>query len=92
MPKRRKKSQIVIRVVKVEVPKDPRGLYRVYYQHFRGNLPIEPPYPADMTKTSYELLEMVWILTSEFRVPEPFIYKFIDKAREVEQEADSFRD
>lgn len=92
MPRRRKKHQIVTKVVRVEVPKDPRGLYRVYYQRCRGNMPFEPPYPADMTKLQYELLEMEWILISEFRVPEPFIHKFIDKVREVEQEADSFRD
>lgn len=75
------------RVVKVEEPEDPRGLYIVYYQQYRGSIPDGEPYKAYMTKLSYELLTMRWILMSEFKVPEHFIDKVLDKAREVAEDS-----
>jgi hypothetical protein len=92
MVRKRNHHKLETRVVRVEEPTDPRGLYRVYYQQFRGNMPVELPYPADMTKLQYELLTLRWILIGEFKVPEHFVDKVIDKVREVEQEAESFRD
>jgi hypothetical protein len=81
---RRYKVDARPRVMKVEV--ESNGLYVVHYQSFRGNMPVGEPYKAYMTKPTYELLEMKWILMSEFLVPEHFIEKVLDKAREVAKE------
>jgi hypothetical protein len=82
---RRYKVDARPRVMKVEV--ESNGLYVVTYQSFRGNIPVGEPYKAYMRKADYELLEMKWILMSEFKVPEHFIEKVLDKAREVNEES-----
>ena len=82
---RRQRVDASPRVMKVEV--ESNGLYVVHYQPFRGNMPVGEPYKAYMQKADYELLEMKWILMSEFKVPEHFVEKVLDKAREVNEES-----
>jgi len=84
---RRKHHKTETRIVKVEEPGT--GVFQhyvVFYQNFRGNMPIGEPWKAYLRKNEYDLLTMKWILISEFKVPKHFVDKVLETARDAARE------
>ena len=76
------------RLMRVERPKTPRGLYILHYQTFRGDTPIDLPWKAYTTKLEYELMVLERKIIDGYGVPEKVLMDFIDKVREVQHEDD----
>jgi len=76
------------RLVRVERPKTPGGLYILHYQTFRGDTPIDLPWSVYTTKLEYELMVLERKIIDGYGVPEKLLMEFIDKVRDVKEEDD----
>lgn len=78
------------RLVRVERPKTPGGLYILHYQTYHGDTPVDLPWKAYITKLEYELMVLERKIIDGYGVPEKVLMEFIDKVREVKCESDEF--
>jgi hypothetical protein len=85
---KKSKNLVENRLVRIERPNTPKGLYILHYQTYRGDIPLDLPWKAYTSKLEYELMVLERKIIDGYGVPEKVLREFIDKVMEVQHEDD----